>query len=580
MDWGTQLLILGRRTFDAAELNLVGTRTLSSIKLSFILHLSLLFRLLSAVHLWWVVSALWIYLRVATCLWSPLDLLLSLVLWIDLELLASFNAVHSIPLVLWCITSLSWIVYHRVSYTCCSLNFLGRSWSNPSWRLRCSPLLLLLGNHLLLYLLFVQLLSWRQVEVVNDVRDISDAVWILNLNCRARSWCIRRLNWFVSFIISISFDVLPIFLLWLNECDRLIFPMFSRVVLLLHPSINHGLLNLEVFWVSAFLWLCNLCISIHCLILRSICGVCYLTILFNSWTLWLSAFFFLLLRILFLHFKWLLVLKIDHLLLFFEFMLLSVLLLDQRCTNLFGPDKVYCIVFNDSRDSFPAVVDLWQLDEQRNKVEQLSIFRVVVPRDNRYSAFWLKHVRTRRVVKDYRILHVPSNFAHVFGEHAINISAVLSEETHRAIPIQVHLIHEWISILREWSCENYQFVILRHYFQKIVDARSLLDEDVADVAVNVHWNNVVRVLYLVELAVHQCFIQIQHKSFHSSILFWRRPKHSVSFLCYFWSRSSGWQFGALRFWSHLARAVVIDWYGIQLTLWNLSNHCFQFVLKV
>ena len=79
---------------------------------------------------------------------------------------------------------------------------------------------------------------------------------------------------------------------------------------------------------------------------------------------------------------------------------------------------------------------------------------------------------------------------------------MLSKEPHRTVFAFVHLIHQRIRVLGQTCSENDQFIVLGHYFQEVVDARSLLHEDVADGALDVNWNDVIRGLDLVELRVH------------------------------------------------------------------------------
>lgn len=54
-----------------------------------------------------------------------------------------------------------------------------------------SRILLLLEKHLLFYLLLVQLLRGRQVEVVDDVRDVGDAILLRGSSTRG---CKRRVR--------------------------------------------------------------------------------------------------------------------------------------------------------------------------------------------------------------------------------------------------------------------------------------------------------------------------------------------------------------------------------------------------
>lgn len=87
---------------------------------------------------------------------------------------------------------------------------------------------------------------------------------------------------------------------------------------------------------------------------------------------------------------------------------------------------------------------------------------------------------------------------------------MLSEQSHCAVPIGVHQVHQRISVLAQTRCEDYQLEVLRHGFQKVVHAGSLGHENVANVPLDIYRNGVIWVLDLVELAVHQSLIEIQN----------------------------------------------------------------------
>ena len=108
------------------------------------------------------------------------------------------------------------------------------------------------------------------------------------------------------------------------------------------------------------------------------------------------------------------------------------------------------------------------------------------------------------------IFRISSDFRHIFSKHSIYVGTVLPEESHRAECISVHLIHKRVCVFWQTCCENYNFIILWHYLQKVIYSWSLLYKDVAYVSFNVDWDYVVRVFYLVKLTVNESFIQIKH----------------------------------------------------------------------
>ena len=206
-------------------------------------------------------------------------------------------------------------------------------------------------------------------------------------------------------------------------------------------------------------------------------------------------------------------------------LLVSFLLVQESVVYLFGKVKVNSVVFNESSDSLSAIVDLAHLNEHRDEIKQLPIVRVIVPRYDRYGALRLEHVRRRGVIQDHRILHISSYLRHVFCIHPVEIRAMLSEKPHGADTLWIHQVHERICILAETCSEDNDFVILRHHFQKVVNSRPFRHEDVADRALDVHWDGVVRVLDLLELTMNQSLIQIKNKGFQSSRFFRWRPQH-------------------------------------------------------
>lgn len=83
---------------------------------------------------------------------------------------------------------------------------------------------------------------------------------------------------------------------------------------------------------------------------------------------------------------------------------------------------------------------------------------------------------------------------------------MFSEEPHGAKLVWVHLIHEWVCVLAEGSCENDKFVVLRHHSQEVVHTWSLFNKDVTHVSININWNNIIWASDLVELTVDESFI--------------------------------------------------------------------------
>lgn len=199
-------------------------------------------------------------------------------------------------------------------------------------------------------------------------------------------------------------------------------------------------------------------------------------------------------------------LLLEHLLLLVLKLPLPFLPVEDGVAHHFGPEEVHRVVAHEVLDCLPAVLDLAELNEERDQVEQLLVLRVVVPRHDGNGLLGLKHVRRRRVVEDDCVLGGPANLAHVFGEDSLHVGAVLTKQAGGAVPVGVHLVHERIGVLRQTRGEDDHLEVLCHHPKEVVHARPLLHEDLARVAVDVDRNNEVWVLDLVELAVDQGLI--------------------------------------------------------------------------
>jgi hypothetical protein len=209
---------------------------------------------------------------------------------------------------------------------------------------------------------------------------------------------------------------------------------------------------------------------------------------------------FLLLLGLLLHFELLLQLKLP--LSFF----VPFLFFKQSVANLFGQVEIDSVVFDKASQSLSAIVDLAKLDEQRDQVIQLAVLGVIIPWNDGHGALRLQHVGRGRIVQDDGVLHVSSNLTHILGKDSVDICAVLSEQTHGAIPIGIHQVHERICILAETCGEDHQLEVLTHGLQKVVNPWPFGYKDITNVSFDVHWNSVIRIFYLVELRMHEGFI--------------------------------------------------------------------------
>ena len=161
---------------------------------------------------------------------------------------------------------------------------------------------------------------------------------------------------------------------------------------------------------------------------------------------------------------------------------------------------------------------------------------------------------------------------------------MLSEQPHGTVTILIHLVHQGISIFWKTGGEDNQLIISRHYFQKVVDTWPFLHINATHIAFNIYWNNIVWIFNLIELTVYQCFIQIQYQRFKTSRFFRLWPKKSiVGLLGSFWSPRSLRSLLATTLGLRtilLASLARTSRLWVDLALWHLRYHCFQFLLQI
>lgn len=198
----------------------------------------------------------------------------------------------------------------------------------------------------------------------------------------------------------------------------------------------------------------------------------------------------------------------------------------------------------------------------------------------------LQHVGRRRVIENDGIFCGSSDLAHVLREHALHVRAVLAEEASCAESICIHLVHERISVLGQTRREYNDLVVVGHHAKEIVNARSFLHEDLADVAVDVYGDDEVGVLDLIKLTVHKRLIEIQHERLHAfgSLGRWSQQTPARLLLPLVIAGLSPWwdlDVAALRFGPVFGRVLLVHhWHRIYLSLWHLRDHCLQLLHRV
>ena len=80
----------------------------------------------------------------------------------------------------------------------------------------------------------------------------------------------------------------------------------------------------------------------------------------------------------------------------------------------------------------------------------------------------------------------------------------------------------YTTYLRETRSENDHFIVLSHLLDKILGSGSTQNKDLLHTTLNVNRNDVVRLWDGFKLAVHEGFVEIQHKRFASPDVLWLR----------------------------------------------------------
>ena len=96
---------------------------------------------------------------------------------------------------------------------------------------------------------------------------------------------------------------------------------------------------------------------------------------------------------------------------------------------------------------------------------------------------------------------------------------MLSEQSSCAVAIRVHHIHEWISVLAQAGGVDNYFEVFCHLLKKNINSRAFENVNVAYASIDVHGDRVVLLLHLVELAVNEGLIEVEHESFAALAMF-------------------------------------------------------------
>ena len=78
------------------------------------------------------------------------------------------------------------------------------------------------------------------------------------------------------------------------------------------------------------------------------------------------------------------------------------------------------------------------------------------------------------------------------------------------------MLHKWLGILGQRSCEDDQLIYLVHSFKELGYMRPYQDVDSADLPFNLNLEHDVGILNGLKRGVHQGLVEVKHKSLTAS----------------------------------------------------------------
>ena len=132
---------------------------------------------------------------------------------------------------------------------------------------------------------------------------------------------------------------------------------------------------------------------------------------------------------------------------------------------------VNSIVDDHSRNVLPHILHKSKPLKNRNVVQQLLVFPVVIPVQNWHTVFRLEGIWNWWIVKNNSVLKPSSKPLHILYKYPIVESAVFSKKQVGAKALRVEVLHEGFGVLWERSRENDQFEEKAHPLEKLVCSR-------------------------------------------------------------------------------------------------------------
>ena len=158
--------------------------------------------------------------------------------------------------------------------------------------------------------------------------------------------------------------------------------------------------------------------------------------------------------------------------------------------------RIHLIIHTQMSNNLPHILFIRQSLQNLRKPIQLSIIRILIPRQYWQRILRLKHKRYRRIVNYYHILHRPPQSSQILHKRITIKCTMLSKQLIRTHSLLIQPIHQWLRIFRQRCSINHYLIILTHPPQKLIHTRTHQYKYRTQCTLYLHLQYQMRILYL------------------------------------------------------------------------------------
>jgi len=158
------------------------------------------------------------------------------------------------------------------------------------------------------------------------------------------------------------------------------------------------------------------------------------------------------------------------------------------------------------REDATHVVHLRNVQEERNKVEELRVVGIVEPRVDGHRILWVEEVGRGGVVNDDDVLQRSAQLAQILDVVAAVADTRLTKEAVVAYLVNVQQVHDGIRVLGEGRGKDNNLKLGAHLFHKLVDTGALQHVHLMYRILNFDRNNEISIGHRFEGGVNQCLV--------------------------------------------------------------------------